>query len=461
MNRRAVTEDFKRYLDNVGTLVSDLFLASPSSPLLKKQEWSCILPQRASFTHPHRRDLLSIVPIRQIAIDPSKARAVPLFKLHSLDRTASRLAAFRNQLHGSWPPSKRLGALGDGPGDHARSTAAWLTGVHPKKTAGADIRNGISADQVAAQRVGHLTRFPSLEIGCERGAQSGDCDSGYSCAYSSSISWRGESTPVAKEVNPRLVFERLFGNGDAGEEAQSLRRRDLFRQSILDLVMEDASRLKGRLGGRDQKKLDEYLSAVREIEQRLVRFEGAQREFILAGAAKPKGVPSDYGEHLRLMGDMMVLAFEADLTRICTFMFANDGSNRSFAHIGVAEGHHDMSHHGRDPYKLEQKRKIDRFHAEQLAYILRKMKSVKELDGTLLDNSMIVYGAGISDGDRHNHDDLPIMLAGGGAGTVKTGRHVRYQKNTPMNNLFLSMLDRMNVPVEKLGDSTGKLQMLF
>ncbi len=351
--------------------------------------------------------------------------------------------------------------LGDGPGDHARSTACWLTGVHPKKTAGADIKNGISADQVAAQHIGHLTKFPSLEIGCERGGQSGNCDSGYSCAYSSSISWRGESTPVAKEVNPRLVFERLFGNGDKSEEEKSLRRRDLFRQSILDFVMEDAHSLRGQLGGRDQHKLDEYLTAVREIENRLVNFENANQEAILTGVQRPTGVPADYGEHIRLMGDMMVLAFQADLTRVCTFMFANDGSNRSYKDIGVPEGHHDMSHHGNDPHKLEQKRRIDRFHVTQLAYVLNKMQATKELDGTLLDNSMIVYGAGISDGNRHNHDDLPILLAGKGGGTIKTGRHVNYAANTPMNNLFLSMLDRVGVPGETLGDSTGKLTGLF
>ncbi len=352
-------------------------------------------------------------------------------------------------------------ALGDGPGDHARSTACWLTGVHARKTAGADIHNGVSADQVAAQHIGSLTAFPSLEIGAERGGQSGDCDSGYSCAYSSSIAWRGPTTPVAKEVNPRLVFERLFGNGDATEQAQSIRRRDLLRQSILDFVMEDASKLRGRLGTHDQRKLDEYMTSIREIEQRLVHFESKRAAQALAGAKEPAGVPSSYGEHLRLMGDMMVLAFHADLTRVCTYMFANDGSNRSYPEAGVPEGHHDMSHHGTDPHKLEQKRKIDRFHVEQLAYILKRMQSIEEPGGTMLDNTMLVYGAGISDGNRHNHDDLPILLAGRGGGSIKSGQHLVYSPNTPMNNLFLSMLDRVGVPTEMLGDSTGKLTHLF
>jgi hypothetical protein len=355
-------------------------------------------------------------------------------------------------------------ANGDGPGDHARSSAAWLTGVQPKKTSGADIRVGISADQLAAQRVGKETPFPSLEIGCERGAVAGDCDSGYSCAYSSTIAWRTENTPVAKEVNPRLVFERLFGNGSSSEMTESSAHREKYNRSILDFVLEDASKLQSRLGDRDRRKLDEYMTSVREIEQRLARFDQAQQN--LGDAAKggvrlPTGVPQDYAEHIRLMGDMMILAFQSDLTRICTFMFANEGSNRSYRQIEVPDGHHDISHHGKDPKKTDAKRKIDRFHAEQVAYIMNKMHSIKEPEGSLLENSMVVYGGGISDGDRHNHDDLPIVMAGTGGGTIKTGRHVQYENGTPMNNLLVSMLDRMGVHGETLGDATGKLQQLL
>lgn len=355
---------------------------------------------------------------------------------------------------------KNAFALGDGPGDHARSAAAWLTGVHPKKTNGADIKGGISADQVAAQRIGKQTAFASLELGAERGGLAGDCDSGYSCAYSSAISWRGESTPVAKEVNPRLVFERLFGNGNTDEASESQELRQRYQRSILDFVLEDANDLRGRLGNRDKQKLDEYLTSVREIEERLDRLDKANIN-VKGGTRIPSGVPKDYEEHLRLMGDMMVLAFQTDLTRVATLMFANEGSNRSYRMIGVSDGHHDVSHHGRDEKKLNQKREIDRFHARQLAYMLERMKAIKEPEGTLLDNSMIVYGGGISDGDRHNHDDLPILLAGGAGGKVPTGRHIRYANGTPMNNLFLSMLDRVGVPAETLGDSTGKLQGLF
>jgi Protein of unknown function (DUF1552) len=357
--------------------------------------------------------------------------------------------------------------LGDGPGDHARSAAAWLTGCHPKKTSGADIHVGISVDQLAAQKLGHLTPFPSLELGCERGAQAGDCDSGYSCAYSSTISWRTATTPVAKEINPRLVFERLFSNGDPNETAQSRKRRQQERRSILDFVMDDASQLKTQLGLRDRQKLDEYFSSVREIEDRLQAMEQAEITVKQLRAKDPSfashepGEPADYGEQIRLMCDMIALAFQADLTRICTFMLANEGSNRSYRLIGVPEGHHDMSHHGDDPVKQDKVRQINQFHTTQLAYLLEKLKSIPEGEGTLLDNSMVVYGGGISDGNRHNHDDLPILVAGKGGGRIHSGRHITYPDNTPMANLFLSMLDCAGVPGDTIGDSTGRLQQLF
>ncbi len=354
-------------------------------------------------------------------------------------------------------------ALGDGPGDHARSTAVWLTGVHPKKTAGADIHAGISADQVAAQAIGGRTKFPSLEIGCERGGLNGDCDSGYSCAYSSNVSWKAASQPLAKEVNPRQVFERLFGNGDTREAQESRAKRDQYERSILDFVTEDTDALRGRLGKRDQEKLDEYLESVREVEKRLTRVEKANTGNLDPSKIKaPAGVPQDRGEHIRLLGDMMVLAFQADLTRICTFMLANDGSNRPYREIGISEGHHDISHHGGNPDKLEKKKEIDTFHIQQAAYVLKKMQSIREADGrTMLDNSIVVYGAGISDGNAHNHDHLPTLVAGRGGGRLQTGRHLVYPEHTPMNNLFLSMLDFVGVKVETLGDSTGKLQGLF
>ncbi len=344
---------------------------------------------------------------------------------------------------------------GDGPGDHARAMAAFLTGRQPRKTHGADIRVGVSVDQLAADKVGKTTRFASLEIGCEGGKNSGNCDSGYSCAYSANLAWHNESSPVAKEVNPRLVFERLFSAPTKGDD--KAQRRERYKHSILDFVGEDARNLKNRLGGADQRKLEEYLTGIREIEQRLVRVEQTADIAAPAGAARPTGIPKDYREHLRLMADVLALAFQADLTRVATFVFANDGSNRSYRECGVPDGHHDMSHHRRLKERMAKVQKINQFHIEQFAYLLNKLKSVKEGDGTLLDNCMIVYGSGISDGNRHNHNDLPILLAGKGGGTLKSGRHIRYEKETPLMNLYLCMLDRVGVHVDSFGDSKGRL----
>jgi len=355
-------------------------------------------------------------------------------------------------------------ALGDGGGDHARSASAWLTGCHPRKTSGANIKVGQSVDQLAAQVLGRQTRFPSLEIGCERGGLAGDCDSGYSCAYSNSISWRTESTPVAKEVDPRLVFDRFFSSGDPGEDAAARAERLEENKSILDFVAGDAKRLERRLGAHDRAKLDEYMTGIREIERRIGFLERSGGESSTLNSLRdrvPAGVPKDYQEHVRLMGDMMVLAFQADLTRITTFMLANEGSNRAYRTIGINDGHHELSHHGKDGRKLDSLQKINRFHVEQLAYILGKMEGIREGDRSLLDNTLLVYGGGIGDGDRHNHDDLPILVAGKGGGAVKTGRHLRYQNGTPMTNLFVTMLDRAGMPVDKFGDSNGKLMQLF
>lgn len=348
--------------------------------------------------------------------------------------------------------------LGDGGGDHARSLSCFLTGVHPLKTDGADIHVGISADQVAAQKIGGQTRLPSLELGIERSGQSGNCDSGYSCAYSSNISWRSPTTPMAKEINPRSVFDRLFvGRGKTGDRADQ-QKHELYKKSILDFALEDAQQLRSRLGLGDRRKLDDYLTSVREIEQRIACADTAAAD-LPPGLSRPNGIPQGYGEHIRLMFDIITLAFQTDSTRICTFMYANEGSTRPYPFIGVPEGHHDLSHHGGDTRKQEMIKKINRFHVEQFAYLLGKLKAIREGEHSLLDNTMIVYGSGISDGDRHNHDDLPILLAGKAAGTVKPGRHVRYSPQ-PLNNLYLSLFDRLGVPVDSLGDSTGRLPKL-
>jgi len=349
-------------------------------------------------------------------------------------------------------------AHGDGGGDHARAMSAFLTGRQPRKTAGADIRVGVSVDQVAAEKVGKATRFASLELGCDRGLNSGNCDSGYSCAYSANLSWKSESLPMAKEVNPRLVFERLFASAGKNEVGASRAKREHYRLSVLDFVMEDASQLKNRLGTRDNRKLDEYLSAVREIEVRLTRAEQADNPDA-AKHPRPSGVPNDFQEHVRLLMDMMVLAFQSDQTRVATFALANEGSNRSYRSIEVSEGHHELSHHAGNKEKQAKIAKINRHHLAQLAYLLGKLKAIPEGSSTLLDNSMILYGSAIGDGNAHNHDNLPLLLAGKAGGAFKTGRHLRFPKDTPVTNLYLAMLDRMGAHTPSFGDSTGQLTL--
>lgn len=347
----------------------------------------------------------------------------------------------------------------DGAGHHARGATVFLTGSQALKSEGAEIHAGVSVDQYAAKTVGKQTRFPSLELGTEAGRQAGKCDSGYSCAYSNNISWRDESTPTAKETNPRLVFERLFGSASKKERNESLAKRDRYKKSILDFVLEDAKSLSNRVNGNDRQKLDEYLTAVREIETRIERAERdtAASPIILPGYERPEGIPASFEEHIRLMGDMMVLAFQSDVTRIATFMIANEGSNKPYPFIGVNNGHHELSHHQGDRNKQAKIAQINKFHIAQLSYVLQKLKSIPEGDGTLLDNCMVVYGSALSDGNAHNSENLPVLLAGRGGGTIRTGRHVKYEFETPMCNLLLSMLDRMGASADYFGDSTGRL----
>lgn len=347
-------------------------------------------------------------------------------------------------------------SLGDGPGDHARSAAAFLTGAHPLKTAGANMRVGKSADQYAAEQYGRVTRLPSIELGTENGPSAGSCDSGYACAYSNNISWRTASQPVAKEINPRLAFERLFGNGAAGAspEAKSL----IYQRSILDMVADDAAQLRKSLGVNDRQKLDEYFTSVRDVETRIDRM----REplgFDVSAHIPPEDKPDTIEDHVRLMYDLMVLAFKTDTTRIATFMLGNEGSGRTFPSIGVKQGHHELSHHQEDPDKMAKIAAIDKFYATQFAYFLKKLKETPEGEGNLLDNSMIVYGGAIRDGNRHDHHDLPLILAGRGGGAFETGLHRRYPTETPLNNLFLTMLDTVGVKLDEFGDSTGRLSL--
>ena len=352
---------------------------------------------------------------------------------------------------------KKAEANGDGAGDHARALATFLTGTQARKTAGADIRAGVSVDQIAAAHLGRHTRLPSLEIGTEGGGQSGNCDSGYSCVYSANIAWRSDTQSVPKESNPKLIFDRLFAAGRPGESEQARVKREQHSRSILDYVREEARGMDRVVGVADRRKIDEYFTAVRELEVRLERFSKGAASPQDLGMARPEGPPERYEEHLRILADMLVLAFLTDTTRVSTFVFANEGSNKSYSFIGVPEGHHDLSHHGQDATKQAKIQQINRFHIEQLAYLLEKLDRTREGDGSLLDRCMIVYGSGIGDGNRHNHDDLPILVAGGGGGVLKPGRHVVHEKNTPLTNLYLGMLDGLGCPAPKLGDSTGTL----
>ncbi len=351
--------------------------------------------------------------------------------------------------------SLRAAAPGaDGPGDHARAMATFLTGVRPHKTSGSDVRVGVSVDQVVSAAIGRATRLPSLEVGCEGGKTAGTCDNGYSCAYQTNLSWRTASTPMPKEVDPRLVFERLFGDRVRAGADAARAKRDRDQRSILDFVAEDARHLHDRLGGEDRRKLDEYLTGIREVEARIQRAQpvvAVGRDRLV----RPTGVPENYAEHARLLGDLVALAFQADLTRVATFVLGNDGSNHSYREVGVSEGHHDVSHHGNDLTKHAKLRRINRLHVEQLAHLLRRLKATAEGDGNLLDRCLIVYGSGIRDGDRHDHEDLPVLLAGGAA--VKGCRHIRYAAGTPLCNLYLTLLDWLEVRAERFGDSTGRL----
>ncbi len=334
-------------------------------------------------------------------------------------------------------------ALGDGAGDHARAASCYLTGVHPKKTEGADIRCGISMDQLAANAFARHTKFPSLEITCEDSRQVGSCDS-YSCVYQS-ISWKSETQPLPPEMNPRSVFERVFGDADMTPAQRAA------RQSILDLTFRESKRLQRDLGATDRRKLDEYLTSIREIETRLAR---AEKSSLPAGSEAPAGMPTSYREHARLMFDLALLAFQSDSTRVVTFMLAREGGLQTYPEAGVPEAHHSCTHHRNDPELMEKVTKINEFHVEQFSWFLDKMKAAG-----LLDHSLVAYGASIGDPNAHDHGNIPTLLAGG-KGKITPGRHIRFPKDTPVTNLHLSMLQMAGVPVSKIGDSSGPLSEL-
>ncbi len=372
------------------------------------------------------------------------------------------LNAFKNDLQIVKGLEQVNGFAGpDGAGDHARAGATFLTGARPRKTSGSDIRLGISADQMAAIHLGSETRLPSLELSCDGVRKSGNCDSGYSCAYQYNLSWRSATQPMTPESNPRLVFERLFGGGSNNQRQEGLAKRRAEKRSILDIVQDDAQAMNKQLGRNDRNKLDEYITGVREIERRIEKAESFGPPPEPGVDAPEEGVPREYQDHIRLLFDMMLLAFKTDQTRISSFLLAHDGSNRSFSSLGVNEGHHGLSHHRKDQDKMDKIAKIDAFYTRQLAYFLEQMKATEDVDGnTLLHNSMIVWGSGLSNADRHTHDDLPIIVAGNAGGKFQTGRHLEVPDNTPLNNLYMRMLNEAGAPVDRIGDSTGVLKAI-
>ncbi|HKV37880.1 MAG TPA: DUF1552 domain-containing protein [Blastocatellia bacterium] len=381
-------------------------------------------------------------------------------KAYEFSRILKPLEPFRNDIFVLSKLDLHNGnALGDGAGDHARAGASFLTGVHCKKTAGGDIQGGVSADQVAAAKLTGVTRFPSLELGCEDSRTVGECDSGYSCAYTNSISWRTPKTPMPPEVNPRAAFERLFGTGDLSLDPQSRARRARYRKSILDMVSEDTQQLVKTLGPADKHKIDEYLFSVREIEQRIEAAEKDTRR-VTPPIEKPTGIPFGFPDYVKLMYDLQVVAFQTDLTRVCTLVIGREGSTRVYPEINIPDPHHPLTHHRNNPDWIEKVTRINCLHLELFAYFLGKLKSTRDGDATLLDRSMIVYGSGLSDGNRHVHENLPIVLAGRGAGTLNPGEHLVYPSGTPLTNLYLALLDRMGVRPETIGDSTGSLPYL-
>ena len=369
--------------------------------------------------------------------------------LQALDPFKSKLNVIQNLAHDNGR------GYADGAGDHARCAATYLTASRPVKTSGA-IRLGISVDQIAALELSGKTKLSSIELGLEPSRNAGSCDSGYSCAYSSNISWRSETQPMPKEVTPRMAFDRMFGSPEMGTR----RQHNLLRQSILDVVREDARQLMPRVSDTDKRKLDEYFSSIRDIELRIERSEREDQQ-ALPDLQVPEGRVEAFREHARLMYDLMVIGFQTDTTRVATFMLDNAGGNRRYSEIGIKDAHHQMSHHRNRTDLVEKLQRIDQYLVEQFAYFLGKLDSVNEGEHTLLDNSMILYGSGISDGNRHRHEDLPIVLAGSAGGRIETGRLIQPEgKEVPMGNLFLSMLDLMGSSVDSIGDSSGRLKEL-
>jgi len=378
--------------------------------------------------------------------------------LTEMPPTLQSLAAFKDRV-------LLCGGLADEPanrvkggGDHARSAGTFLTGVPFKLTSGADVYGSISMDQIAAKQFSKETQLASLELGIESNAMLGSCDGGASCAYTNTIAWSSETTPLPIENDPRAVFERLFGTSGSTDKVARLARIEQDR-SILDFVGQQINSLQRRIGPGDKVRVTEYLDSVRDVERRIQMAE-QQNSRELPVVDQPIGIPADYAEHARLMMDMLALAYQTDLTRVSTFMLAKEVSGRSYPEIGVADSHHPVSHHQDEPAKLERLYKINEYHFRQFAYLVDKLSKLPDGDGNMLDHTLFLYGTGISDSNTHFHDDLPIALVGGKAAGIRGGRYVRYPKGTPLTNLHVTILQNMGVPVEHMGDSTGTVDRL-
>ena len=435
----------RTFLRGMGTAVALPFLDAMSPALAKAQ--SAKAPVRMAFVYvPNGMDMRHWNPSYE-------------GRLAELPQTLQPLAAHKDDILLMGNLTHNTGrALLDGAGDHGRCCGSYLTGVQVKKSV-SDIRASVSCDQLVANQIGRQTRFASLEVGLEDGRQAGDCDSGYSCAYTNNLAWRSETQPLPPILDPRALFERLFGDGaELTPEVREQRR--INRRSILDFIRDDTRALHGTLGPTDQRKLDEYLSSIRQIEEQLKRAEQENAQ-VDPGMEKPYGIPSDFAEHFRLMTDMITVAFQADLTRVVTFLVTREGTSRAYREIGIPDGHHPLTHHRNVREMMDKVAKINQYQMEQFAQWVTKLKAAQEGNGSLLDNSMIVYGAGLSDGNAHTHHDLPTLIAGrGGDNFIKTGRRVVYRKETPMCNLFLTMMDRMGTRMDHFGDATGHLNGL-
>jgi len=352
-----------------------------------------------------------------------------------------------------------VGLPGEGSGDHLRAAASFLTGMHPKKTEGPDIYAGVSVDQIAARHLGKDTQLASIELSLESVEMVGACEAGYTCAYGNTLSWRDATTPLPMENQPRLVFERLFGGSDSTSQAARLARIAEDR-SVLDVLLGEVARLQKSLGTGDRAKLNQYLEAIREIERRIQKAE-EQSEMELPMIERPTGgIPDTFTEHAKVMFDLLTLAYQCDLTRVGTFMMCRETSSRAYPEIGIPDPHHGLSHHGNNPVQVDKLIKLQRYHMQHFAYFLEKLRATPEGDGTLLDNIAIVYGSGISDGNLHYHDNLPIVIAGGAGGRITGGRHVQLPKDTPLANLQLSLLNKLDVPADRFADSTGEIDQL-